>query len=734
MRKFCVLIVLLLASTLPVLSQRYIALLNVDSLKKVLLVAKDTQRINTLNLLSRRILFGERIPNYKEIAASYHQEALTLSKALNYKKGWGNALLSAGIISIEKRDNFQKTLPSLQMALSFLQQGGDAFSVAGCLENIGYCYHMLGQNASAILFYDSAEHDFQQLGDTISSVWVMIEKGHSYFDLGNYLIAYKTFHQAQETAPKNDTMLQAYALCQMTKLFLGANLPETTIEYARKIRDFYPPPSQLQEPNLPWPLMWGLQVSGDAYLQLNKVDSALYFARLLNVPLEQQDADDNLFYGRLYLAMHQPAKALVYFANGYRLSKDAFHKISIARNAVELARTHVALGNFPKAIYYGKDALEISRRINVLLEQKNAAGILAEIYQRTGEYKKADQYHQLYKSLNESWAPEEQRRRLSLIQVQSELELQKKQAQLLAREKRVNQQQIIVQQAQIEKRSFLLYLFVAALLTVLVIAALVVRNARLRRKKEQLQQLMVQSEARLEETRKEQLLMALQKEKADLEMQVLRSQMNPHFIFNCLSSINRFILINKTEEAADYLTKFSRLMRMALHNSEKSFITLETELEALRLYLELERLRFKNAFDYSITMVNTIETSAIFIPPLLFQPFAENAIWHGLMHKKGFGHLDISLSIEGKLLQCFITDNGIGRQEAALIKSKSAENNKSMGMQKTMARLALLNEQSGENTFFAVEDVVDEHDRVTGTKVIFKIQYLGLVEASQLTA
>ena len=729
MRKYGV-IILLIAGGLPGLSQEYIARLNIDSLKKVLLVAKDTQRINTLNLLSRRILFGERTPKYKDTAAIYFGEALTLSKKINYKKGLGNAMLSAGIISIENRDNFQKTLPSLQMALSFLQQGGDAFSVAGSLGYIGYCYHMLGQNPAAILYYDSAEHLFQQLGDTISSVWVMIDKGHSYYDLGNYLVAYKTFHQAQETAPKNDTMLQAFALCQMTKLFLGANLPEITIEYARKIRDFYPLPTHLQPTDLPWPLMWGLQVSGDAYLQLNLVDSALYFARLMNVPLEQQDADDNLFYGRLYSAMRQPSKALVYFTNGYRLSKDAVHKISVARNAVELARTHAAMQHFSTAIHYGKEAIEISKQINALLEQKNAAGILAEIYQRTGDYKKADQYYQLYKSLNDSWAPEENRRKLSLIQVQNELAMQKQQAQLLSSEKEVNRQQIFFQQAELKRKSLLLWITVAALLIGLAVAILIVRNGRLKKRKEQLQQLMIQAEAQLEQTRKEQLLTALQKEKTDLEMQVLRSQMNPHFIFNCLSSINRFILINKTEEAADYLTKFSRLMRMALHNSEKPFITLETELEALRLYLELERLRFKNAFDFSISLVNTIDPSTIFIPPLLFQPFAENAIWHGLMHKKGFGNLDIALSIEGKVLHCFITDNGIGRQEAALMKSKSAENNKSMGMQKTVARLALLNQQSSENTFFAVEDVMDEHDHVLGTKVILKIQYRGLVEAS----
>jgi LytS/YehU family sensor histidine kinase len=164
-----------------------------------------------------------------------------------------------------------------------------------------------------------------------------------------------------------------------------------------------------------------------------------------------------------------------------------------------------------------------------------------------------------------------------------------------------------------------------------------------------------------------------QQQATELEMQALRAQMNPHFIFNCLSSINRFILINKTEEASDYLTKFSRLIRMALINSEKPLITLESELEALRLYLDLERLRFKNAFNYSITFINTIDINAVYIPPMLIQPFAENAIWHGLMHKKGIGCLEIQLRATGKKLTCAVIDNGIGRNMAATFNSRSAE-------------------------------------------------------------
>ena len=233
----------------------------------------------------------------------------------------------------------------------------------------------------------------------------------------------------------------------------------------------------------------------------------------------------------------------------------------------------------------------------------------------------------------------------------------------------------------------------------------------------------------MEKQKREQEVAQLHQQKTELELQALRAQMNPHFIFNCLSSVNRFILINRTEEASDYLTKFSRLIRMALHNSEKSYITLENELEALRLYLDLERLRFKNAFNYSISLINTIDVSAVFIPPMLLQPFIENAIWHGLMHKQDAGFLDITLSIEEEILTCIITDNGIGRNNAAMINSKSAEKNKSMGVKITTERLALLSRNEDEQAVFDIEDLTDKEGNAAGTKVILKMKYRKLADA-----
>ncbi|HMG68031.1 MAG TPA: histidine kinase, partial [Chitinophagaceae bacterium] len=221
----------------------------------------------------------------------------------------------------------------------------------------------------------------------------------------------------------------------------------------------------------------------------------------------------------------------------------------------------------------------------------------------------------------------------------------------------------------------------------------------------------------------------LQQQATELEMQALRAQMNPHFIFNCLSSINHFILKNESEIASDYLTKFSRLIRMVLNNSKNPLINLEDELEMLRLYLDLERLRFNNSFDYNIGFNNHFDISSIFIPPLLLQPFAENAIWHGLMNKKGQGILEFAFELDNHVLNCYITDNGIGRKKAETLKSKSSEKQKSMGMQITAERLALFNNNT-EQTIYSVEDLVDAEGQPAGTTVTLKIRYRETSEVS----
>ena len=723
MRKYYLILSFIVLCSLTGLSQEYVARLNTDSLKKVLLVAKDTQRINTLNLYAKRILFGTQSDGYLDSAGKLARQALALSTPINYGKGLGNALLNLAIITTQTEGDFNYALTSLQTALPLLKQAGDMFSVANCFGVTGECYHFFGENNKAILFFDSCVHLFQQLGDTVSSLYTMVSKAHSYCDLGNYSASYKTFHAAQELTRATDTLLQSFTICQLAALFVAANLPETALEYMHKMRAFYPILTPEQQKHIPWPLGWVSRVGGEAFLQLNQIDSALAIAQFLNIPFEKQDAPDNLFYGHLYAAMGQYEKALVYFNHGFESSRRNSYEIGHALHANALADAYLKLHNYTRAGFYANEALKVSTKMHAMLQQRDAAGILSSVFAATKNYTKAYHYTQLYKALTDSLGPEEYKRKLALIQVRDQLELQKKEARLLSSQNLVSQQQIKMQAASLKTRSLLLYISIAALLVLVLLVILVNRNITLKRRKIQLQQLMEQVNA-------QQQLTELEKQKSHLEMQALRAQMNPHFIFNCLSSINRFILINKIDEASDYLTKFSRLIRMALQNSEKPLITLESDLDALRLYLDLERLRFKNAFNYNITLVNSIDSNAVYIPPMLIQPFAENAIWHGLMHKKGIGRLDIQLCAQDKTLTCTIIDDGIGRSMAESLNCRSAEKSKSMGIGITAGRLALLNKSKNGAAVFEIEDITDGAGEGCGTKVVLTIPYKSLTEVN----
>lgn len=214
------------------------------------------------------------------------------------------------------------------------------------------------------------------------------------------------------------------------------------------------------------------------------------------------------------------------------------------------------------------------------------------------------------------------------------------------------------------------------------------------------------------------------KKMAEMEMQALRAQMNPHFIFNSLNSINRFIMKNESESASAYLSKFSKLIRLILNRSTAELVTLESELDTLSLYLELESLRFSGRFTFAIQVDPAIESAYTEIPPMLIQPYVENAIWHGLMQKEAGGHILIRIQQQGKQLVCTVEDNGVGRQRAAELKSKSATHTKSRGMQITVDRLKLSQTLYGQQPTVTIHDLVDALGEPAGTRVVLTIPLL----------
>jgi LytS/YehU family sensor histidine kinase len=228
----------------------------------------------------------------------------------------------------------------------------------------------------------------------------------------------------------------------------------------------------------------------------------------------------------------------------------------------------------------------------------------------------------------------------------------------------------------------------------------------------------------LERSEKETQLAEMRQKSTEMEMQALRAQMNPHFIFNSLNSINRFILQNNRLRASEYLTKFSKLVRMILQNSQASLISLESELESLGLYLEMEALRFNYHFEYKISLPKDLDVEVLKVPPLILQPYVENAIWHGLMHKEEKGQLDIEVSEEGDHLYFKITDNGIGRKKASELASKSATKHKSMGLRITANRIAMMQHSNGEESPVKINDLVEPDGTAGGTEVVIKMPLL----------
>ena len=209
---------------------------------------------------------------------------------------------------------------------------------------------------------------------------------------------------------------------------------------------------------------------------------------------------------------------------------------------------------------------------------------------------------------------------------------------------------------------------------------------------------------------------------ADTEMTALRAQMNPHFIFNCLNSIKLYTLQNDADKASDYLTKFSRLIRLVLENSRSEMVPLQNELEALQLYIELEAMRFKQKVQFTIHISPEIDQRFLCIPPLLLQPYVENAIWHGLMHKTEGGTVTVEVSQpKDNLLHIEITDDGVGRHRAVELKSKSAGKHKSFGMQVTADRIRMINQLYNIQTKTQIVDLVDSFGEACGTQVILHI-------------
>ena len=210
----------------------------------------------------------------------------------------------------------------------------------------------------------------------------------------------------------------------------------------------------------------------------------------------------------------------------------------------------------------------------------------------------------------------------------------------------------------------------------------------------------------------------------EYKQKILRQQMNPHFIFNTLNSIQYFLLDEDTTSSLNYLTKFAKMMRIVLDNSQQTFVPIEDEIRGLNLYLELEALRFEESFDYQIKVDDEINTYEYKVPALILQPYVENSIRHGLLHKKNKGFLKVHITKKEESLLCTIEDDGVGRKRAEEIKMSKGPMKQSLGSKITEDRINVLNSLYSDEIDVQYIDLEDEQGNPRGTKVEITLPFI----------
>lgn len=434
---------------------------------------------------------------------------------------------------------------------------------------------------------------------------------------------------------------------------------------------------------------------GLVYLYMSMPDKALdnykKAIKLLKTAGDEfQLAQGYINLANLLTSEHQFEEAFIYHSKALHLMEKQQNQLGITQSKLSLGEYYQETKEYDKGIKICKEGLEIANKSGLLLDEETGYNILTELYTEKGDYKAAFMTYQQQVVLQDSISS--MANETIIAELETKYKVEKKERENLALEKDnfVNERKI---------RNFKVLIFSILFLFIILGAAAMVYY-RQRELKLKLKGIV-------------------------LEQKALKAQMNPHFIFNALNSIQSCILTGEKEIAYTYHSKFAILMRLILSNSQEESIQLKDELKSLKLYIELEQFRTENAFNFNINIDEDIDLKKQLTPALLFQPFVENAIWHGMMNNKSeTGQLNITLKKDGENINCIIKDNGIGRKAAKNMKSKLRDpNHKSVGIDVTTTRIEIFNRKYGSNVEVIFNDLFN-NNIASGTLVQFNLPYI----------
>ncbi len=512
--------------------------------------------------------------------------------------------------------------------------------------------------------------------------------GNYYRDVCDYKNAIKCFLKTQEYFEQmNDTKGVAQTYYSIASIYYLMKNYDISLKYADKSYDILLKTNNKDSEYIKADI---LCLRGLVYrLKRNFEESIKNYLESLKIYKKLNDEEDISLTlnnkGSLYNAKKQYDVALKYIKESLSIAISINNKNMIKMSYGFIADVYAHMGKYKDALYnYKKEYMYIdSNDIYSLYEHYQQ---LAQVYDLMGKYKEAVKYYKLKQEFQDSIYTLNIHKQISDLEVKYETEKKEQQLKVanlnFAKEKEKVQKQ----------RAY----FISGLGVLILLAFggyILYRNREIKKR------------GRLE------------KELNQYMQKALSQQMNPHFIFNSLNSIQYYLLKNDKITSNKYLTKFARLMRVTLENSQHNTVTVEKEMEALGLYLELEQLRLEGKFDYEIKIDEEIEEQSDMIPTLLLQPFVENSIWHGLMNKQEKGKVTVDVKIVDNIIVCRIEDDGIGREKAMEINREKRKAHKSLGLEITNKRLELINSLYGKEMHTEVTDLKNEKNEGIGTRV-----------------
>ena len=426
---------------------------------------------------------------------------------------------------------------------------------------------------------------------------------------------------------------------------------------------------------------------GDTYEKLNdKTNCAHYYfegAKFYRVPM--RPSFGHVVYnavGAAYTINKQYDSAAVYYAKAYKISESIGNKKSIAGTLVLIAENNYYLGKNTEAKKQSLKALDLCRELNFTTQIPAVSLTLEKIYLKEKNYKEALKSFELYVKISDSLRNDKNRKLASDKELDYEFEKKENENKLLSQQNQIQSLRIN------QNKNFILTLG-AVLILVFIIGYLFLRQTKFK----------------------------ADQQSSQLEQKLLRSQMNPHFIFNSLQAIQNYILKHDEKEAVRYLSSFASVTRNVLENSRMDVIPLKKEISLLENYLQLQKLRFKNRFDYEIKVDEIIDTEHTSVPPMLAQPFIENAVEHGFHDIEGQGKITISYTVKNNELVMEIIDNGTGMKDGY----SQNKQHQSLALEITKERVSLMNKKTKRKVVFLLAEAFPDQLERKGLKVSFTL-------------